>query len=65
MLRSWQAHFTLDGSRGTAYAYVLAEEDNGQLRWLGDTDFGPFDTWQDVCAWYTRTMVKDGALLAH
>lgn len=37
-------------------AYVTRINDTGQHQWLGDAEFGPFDTWIDLVTWWRRQL---------
>lgn len=40
-------------------AYIAFQQDDGQLCWIADTEFGPFDTWIDLLHWVRRSMSLD------
>jgi len=50
---------SVDKRGNPADAYVMSVTPGGQLRWVADTDFGPFDTWLDLMGWYRRVLSVD------
>jgi hypothetical protein len=59
MLVEWQFHLTGDTLTGGATAYLLKmDPDNDNWQWVADTEFGPFDTTQDITTWLHRQLIK-------
>lgn len=51
-------HVTLTVERpsGLVLVAVFGDEEGGQMRWIADTELGPFDTTLDLVRWLTRIL---------
>jgi hypothetical protein len=58
-IQEYQVHMTVERRSGQMCCYILRMEESGQWIWLGDEEFGPFDTTLDVCSWLTRKLTLD------
>jgi len=62
MLVDYQMHLTIDTKTGGATAYLIkAAGANENWSWVGDTEFGPFDTASDVGSWLRARLALDKA----
>jgi hypothetical protein len=51
--KEWEAHMSV-AEDGQVLVCLYAVDPDGQLTWVGDQEFGPFDTALDVCTWLVR-----------
>lgn len=51
----YEAHFTR-GDHGEVSVAVYSVSEVGQLGWIADEEFGPFETALDVTRWLTRVV---------
>lgn len=62
MLIEYQFNLTSDSQSGGARVYLLKMDDRDSAwHWIGDTEFGPFDTARDICQWLLGQLASDKA----
>lgn len=53
----WTLHLTTSGSgHGPEFAWLCHEDEDGQVEWVADAEFGPFDRMSDVLRFLVRSM---------
>jgi hypothetical protein len=56
MMREFTVNITTESSNGRFVAYIVEALDSGQMAWLDDAEFGPFDTGLDLTRWLCRAL---------
>lgn len=63
MLVEYQFNLTCDHETGGATVYLLTMDDhNSAWHWVGDHEFGPFDTARDICQWLLGQLAGNKAM---
>lgn len=52
----YEVRLSVERASGLVLVAVYGEEEEGQLRWIADTEMGPFDTALDLAQWLTRVL---------
>jgi hypothetical protein len=50
---------TCDRHGNPSDAYIMSIGEGGQMSWVSDASFGPFDTWLDLLAFWRKSLSLD------